>query len=176
MSDSFLKEYHAVIHQAGTPPGNLSSVNWTSFANTGSVLTVDCMPLSHILHRAKAKHVNYFILDVEGGELEVLKSINWAYTKFDVLCVETSGLLEHETNNRPPGFADNVVAYLAERGYHNVTGQEGRNIWFTRSDFVPSARPGLDPKCFSGARKAIHADKWYTNRRTPPYQRCAYTK
>jgi hypothetical protein len=41
--------------------------------------------------------------------------------KFDVLAIET------EEGNRPPGFALKVINYLSERGYKNVTAQQGRN-------------------------------------------------
>jgi hypothetical protein len=51
----------------------------------------------------------------------VLKSINWNAVRFDVLAVET------EASFRPPGFADNVTAYLSQWGYVNVTTQIGRN-------------------------------------------------
>ncbi len=95
------------------------------------------------------KHVNFFILDVEGGELQILKSINWNVTRFDVLCIET------EAANRPVGYADAVKAFLAPHGYHNVTMQEGRNTWFVYKDFQPSIRPGLDPTCYNGARKSM---------------------
>ena len=52
----------------------------------------------------------------------MLKSINWATIKFDVLCVET------EPSNRPPNYANDVTSYLEARGYKNATGQQGRNI------------------------------------------------
>lgn len=112
----------------------------------------------------------------------MLKSINWATIKFDVLCVET------EPSNRPPNYPQDVTAFLESKGYHNATGQQGRNICklvllinfcfkvalsgYTHKDFVPSARPGLDPLCFNGARKSDNADRWYLNRKTPPFVRC----
>lgn len=163
MSLQFMKDYHKQIYEAGNPHGDLKSVDWTKFTN---VFTVDCMPLSHILHKAYAAHINFFILDVEGGELEILKSINWHHTTFDVLCIET------EPSNRPQNYSAHVTSYLAERGYVNYTGQVGRNIWYTRKDFIPSKRPGLHPHCYNGYEKSAHAERWWANRRTAPYQRC----
>lgn len=52
----------------------------------------------------------------------MLKSINWSLVKFDVLCVET------EPDNRPPNYPQDVTNYLAEHGYRNATGQQGRNM------------------------------------------------
>ena len=120
MNDLFMKTYHKVIYDLGVPPGNISSIDWSQNNHT-KVLEVDCMPLKHILHRAHVKHINYFILDVEGGELQVLSSINWNNTRFDVLCIET------EESNRPVGFQAQIIDYLNQRGYKNVTGQVGRN-------------------------------------------------
>jgi hypothetical protein len=77
-----LKEYHSNIFNSGIPPGNLSSINWDDFP---TVATVDCIPLGIIFHRTHIRHINFFILDVEGGELEVLRSIN-----FDVILLKKS--------------------------------------------------------------------------------------
>jgi hypothetical protein len=168
MSDSFMKEYHGSVYNRCVPPGNISSLNFAEL-KLPSVIPVDCMPLSTILHKARVTHINFFILDVEGGELQVLKSINWDKVQFDVLCVET------EPSNRPPGYAASVTEFLAVRGYTNATQQQGRNIWYVHKGFEPSVRPGLDAQCYNGARKSDHAERWYANRRTPAYQRCPGT-
>ena len=52
-----------------------------------------CVSLQKVLDKAKVSHINFFVLDVEGGEMEVLHSINWHRTSFDVLCIETD--MEH---------------------------------------------------------------------------------
>lgn len=57
----------------------------------------------------------------QGGELEVLKSINWNQVTFDVLCIET------EEKFRPNGNSAMITTYLAKRGYVNATSQHGRN-------------------------------------------------
>lgn len=64
MGQSFMKEYHSSLYNAGTPPGNISSVDWSKLPN---VKLIDCVPLGTILHKAKVRHINYFILDVEVG-------------------------------------------------------------------------------------------------------------
>ena len=146
MAYDFLKEYHNNIFNSGIPPGNLSSINWDDFP---TVATVDCIPLGIIFHRTHIRHVNFFILDVEGGELEVLRSINFDVIRFDVMCIET------EANNRPPGFEEKITSFLRSKGYNNVTSQIGRNTWFMHPDFIPSLKPGLDPNCFLGAMKSM---------------------
>ena len=62
MSNEFFKTYHTKIYQAGTPPGDISSINWSAFPH---VKEVACVPMSTVLHKARVRHVNYFILDVE---------------------------------------------------------------------------------------------------------------
>ena len=152
---SFMKAYHGKYYNAMIPPGNVSSLNFDLFPE---IKQVECIPLSHVLHKAHINHVNYFILDVEGGELEVLKSLDWNHTKFDVLSIET------EEVYRPPGYAAKITSFLAAKGYVNATAQQGRNIWYTHKDFTPSTKPGLDPQCFNGARKAKREDDYYLNR------------
>lgn len=62
MSSSFLRDYHRSVYEAGAPHGNLDAVDWQRFPQ---VQLVDCIPLSHVFAKAKVRHVNFFILDVE---------------------------------------------------------------------------------------------------------------
>lgn len=163
MSTNFLKEYHHAIYDQCVPPGNTSSLHWS---NIPQIIEITCLPLKMILHLLNVSHVNYFILDVEGGELNVLKSINFHKIRFDVLSIETDPL------NRSPDYAKTISEYLYQYGYKNATGQMGRNTWFIHESFIPSKRPGISSTCFNGVEKARHADRWYTNRRTPAFQKC----
>jgi hypothetical protein len=63
MSPSFLRDFHNPIYKACMPPGNVSALNVTAVGHLLNEVT--CLPLSTILHKARVKHVNYFILDVE---------------------------------------------------------------------------------------------------------------
>ena len=62
MDQNFLKRWHPQIYEAGTPHGNISSVQWSEFPK---VQEVACIPMHIVLHKANARHVNFFILDVE---------------------------------------------------------------------------------------------------------------
>lgn len=64
MGMDFLKSYHPKVYNAGTPPGNVSSIAWDKLQGV-NVAAVDCVPLGLVLHRAHVSQVNYFILDVE---------------------------------------------------------------------------------------------------------------
>ena len=163
MAKPFLKEYHNEVWKLGTPEGELSNVDWSK---TKNIKEVPCVPMSSILRAARVRHINYFILDVEGGELEVLKSINWHQVKFDVLCIET------EAENRPPNFEKDVVDFLHIRGYTKDGPRQGRNTWFVRKDFEKFAKPGMARDCYNGARKGKREDDWYLNRKTPPFTKC----
>jgi hypothetical protein len=171
MSPVFLKQYHPIIFAAASTgdgkPMLLQNVSWNSPSIATSVKEIDCIPLSTVLRKAHAKHVNFFILDVEGGEMEVLKSIDWNYTRFDVLCIET------DPGNRPPLFRENITAILAPHGYANFSGQKGRNTWYIHKSFTPALRPGLDARCFNGVLKSEWSERWFVNRKTAPFQRCS---
>ena len=52
----------------------------------------------------------------------VLKSIDWALVKFDVLCIETDPIF------RPKNYVQHVAQFMAERGYVPYGGEnQGRN-------------------------------------------------
>ena len=56
--------------------------------HTGEEVTVRCFSLYEMLRVVGRLHVDYFSLDVEGGELELLKSIEWNLLTIDVFTVE----------------------------------------------------------------------------------------
>ena len=63
MGQGFMKEYHPKVYNACKPPGNLTSLDFSTIKDL--VKPVECIPLSHVLRKAQVKHINYFILDVE---------------------------------------------------------------------------------------------------------------
>jgi hypothetical protein len=100
-------------------------------------------------------HVNFFVLDVEGGEYSILTTIDWKSVIFDVIVIET------QPEFRSEGNFEKIQSYLAERGYSCLPGYEtlGRNSWFVRNDFVPSKKPGIVDTCFRGvdtSRRKTH--------------------
>jgi hypothetical protein len=166
MDQKFLQQYHPAIFNAQQIKGNISTVDWTAPAIAALSKEIDCVPLSMVLHKAHTHYINFFVLDVEGGELEVLRTINWQETRFDVLCIET------DPPNRPAGYRNNIAAFLGQHGYIDLTGQVGRNTWFVHKTFKPSTRPGLNASCFNGFRKSDWSERWYVNRRIAPFEGC----
>ena len=129
MSDEFMKSFAPAVYQAGTPPGNLSSIqDWTKVKQ--GVTEIRCLPISKILSYAHIHHVNYFLLDVEGAELEVLESFNFDKVTVDVLSVET------EAGFRPIGYGDRVIEFMKQKGYE-VFAEIGRNHCKFRSCCIP---------------------------------------
>lgn len=59
----------------------------------GPVSNLTCLSLATILRR-KERVFDYFSLDVEGHELEVLQGINWDDVKFGIITVEVSNVTE----------------------------------------------------------------------------------
>ena len=58
---------------------------------------IPSVPLAHLLARSNMQHVDFFSLDTEGAELQVLRSINFEATTFGVLLVEDEGSHEEFT-------------------------------------------------------------------------------
>lgn len=80
---------------------------WTN-SDTG-VVTVPCMQVTKLLEDKKIDHVDVFFLDVEGGELSVLETIDWGKVQIDMFVVEMDG-----TNKQKD---DAVKTKLQEQGY-----------------------------------------------------------
>lgn len=51
-------------------------------------IKVKCKQLKNIIAETNITHVDFFSLDVEGGELEVLKSIDWGLVDIYLICIE----------------------------------------------------------------------------------------
>ena len=117
---------------------NLESIQSTS-SQRFTISKVSCLPLQRIIDAVGVRHINFFVLDVEGGELSVLSTIDWNKTVFDVLCIET------DPENRRKGYSEEIQRFMLGKGYEHVH-DDRRNAWFARSDFKPMRRPQCCPK------------------------------
>ena len=156
MHDNFPIAYR--IFNSTDPPQRWDLVDWGSVQHLSTEKNrfdpISCVPLAKVLNRAAVRHVNFFVLDVEGGELSVLQSVDWSAVTFDVLCVET------EPRYRPPGYTNALVVFLADKGYE-LYASRGRNSWFTHRDFTPSVRPGVHRECFKGVETLFRNSSQY---------------
>ena len=86
----------------------------------GTTLTVrvPSRPLGSILREAGVTRIDFWSLDVEGGELEVLKSMDWTIPVY-LLCSET----------REPDRKADCDAILKEHGFQFVETLHHNEIW-----------------------------------------------
>jgi FkbM family methyltransferase len=111
MAPTFLKTWHPEL--ADSPKG---------------LPEVTCLPLSSILGQLGARHINFFSLDVEGGELSVLQTLDFGRVTFDVIVVEA--------DSHDPVKNQNVVDLLTSHGYR-PHGQVESNAWFVNRAYNP---------------------------------------
>jgi hypothetical protein len=111
-------------------------IDWSKFdfTNFPTISEIGCMPLSSIFETTGVTHINFFVLDVEGGEYSILKTIDWGRIRFDVIVVET----EVGTDG------DNITSLLRSHRYNKEI-LIGRNTWYRHTDFTPMSR-SMRPK------------------------------
>jgi FkbM family methyltransferase len=113
---------------------------WPQYSDpkTWSALpTLPCLPLQTVLDIFGITHIDFFVLDVEGAELEVLKSLDMGpggRLRVDVFTVEA----ESRDAVSDKRIAD--IVKLFEKNGYVIDGQVGRNMWVSRIDFIPSMR------------------------------------
>lgn len=131
MSSSFVKKFHPHLANILSKTRNEStpSVEWPA-----SVVEVPCVEMSALLHTLHITHVNLWLLDTEGAELNVLRTVDWSVVVFDVIIVET------EQKHRARGFAQEVKTFLEARDYVLMALRRGRNSWYRHKSFVTASR------------------------------------
>lgn len=141
MSPDFLQTFHNNVFAATNGGSTWSSENWTEWSaqHDTTVVEVPCISLNTVFECLNTTHINFFVLDVEGGEMSVLHSINFDRVTFDVICVEV------DPRYRPEGYASEVSNFLQRHGYVKEF-DRGRNSWFRRETFQPKRKEVLMPK------------------------------
>ena len=104
---------------------------WHPNVDVASLPEIPCLPLGPVLAKFGIKRIDFFSLDVEGGELAVLRSIDWDFTRFGVVAVEADG-----TNIDKNSAVQSLMLSKGFR-YH---GRFHRSDWFIAEDFVASAK------------------------------------
>jgi len=104
-------------------------------------IDVYCMRLDQVLQLAEPRSfcIDFFSLDVEGSELEVIKSVDLQRYRFKVIVVEEDG--HNPSKNRA------VSNILYENQYEKVTVPDSRNGWYRLTNSsdcsVPFLRNGV---------------------------------
>lgn len=99
-----------------------------------SLPAITCRPLTPMLEMFGIRHVDLWVLDIEGSEYMALSTVDFSRTQIDVISVEvlppqTEEELAHEA----------TVRFMLERAGYTAHSQQGRNTWWVRSGFVPSS-------------------------------------
>jgi hypothetical protein len=143
MTPHFLNTFYPFL-MAGEPAVLRANLTTLALPEGVTIVEIACLPLQKVFDFAMVTHVNFFVLDIEGGELDVLHSIDWHRTTFDVICVET------DKQHRSEGYAHHVTHFLNQRGY-TLVHEDRRNSWYVHSGlmnrdaFEPSKRPDCCP-------------------------------
>lgn len=87
------------------------------FGGEKQIIEIDCYRLDTILKAHNIHHIDYLSVDVEGSEMKVLRSIDFAAITIDVITIE---------NNY--GEKD-IELFLIARGYKHLTKLEGDDIY-----------------------------------------------
>lgn len=60
------------------------------YGGTYEIIPVLCYPLNELLQEQGINHINLLSLDTEGGELDILRSIDFTHVQIDVIIVENN--------------------------------------------------------------------------------------
>ena len=92
-------------------------------------IKANCFPLGVMLDAIGVRKVDMFSLDVEGAELDVLKTIDFSKYEISLIVVEENG------------NGDALTQFMRSKGYHVHSRVGGSDIIFALPEFVPGAMP-----------------------------------
>lgn len=98
---------------------DLTNKNWASYE-------VKNKKLKDILANSKFNYVDFMIIDVEGGELEVLKSIDFS---FPIFCI----IIEADSNNQKKNIEFGKILY--KNNFRYIVRQRGNEVWINKDYF-----------------------------------------
>ncbi|XP_012148327.1 uncharacterized protein LOC100879131 isoform X2 [Megachile rotundata] len=95
------------LHEPNATDSNLP--NSPDVAHSGDHILVQCFPFHHLMAALNVTVVNYFSLDIEGHELEVLKTIPFDEISIETLSVEFAHLEVGKTE---------LIDFMSSKGYY----------------------------------------------------------
>ena len=124
VSDSDLSE----IDFIGNDPtgGILNNINTDLFNKNWNSYKVKNIKMKNLLMQSGLNYIDFMIIDVEGSELSLLKSINFSYPIFCILIEAHSN--EQEKNKL---FGN----YLKSNGFTYKERQRGNEVWLNHNYF-----------------------------------------
>ena len=91
-------------------------------------IVVECFSLYHIMQAMGIDHIDYFSLDVEGAEMDILQTIPWNKLQIDVLTVEYNNNKTKLEKMR--AFMESTGLYRYDRQLHSI------DLIFVRKDLT----------------------------------------
>ena len=92
---------------AGLLGGILEKMHPAHVAGMGSSkepqVTLNCFPLSSITAALGVSHIDYLSLDVEGPEIEILKTVDWTRLQIEIISLEYRVYGENMVGQHRPG-------------------------------------------------------------------------
>ena len=144
MPDTFLKKYYPKLMATKRLAVDGEKMDWGAVdfkAKRVRAIKVVCTTLTAILDHVGISHIHFGLLDTEGSELEILRTIDFGRIRFGVLVIEASS----PYGSRPLEYSGNVTSFML-----NETGGQyrqlfpdalrHRNLWFMHRDFTAYAR------------------------------------
>jgi FkbM family methyltransferase len=111
---------NVILYNYGHNAMNRITDHKHDFFQHKSTLSVKAYPISEILHKAKVKEIDFFSIDVEGAELEVLESMDWDIPVHVILAE-----IKTNANTHPISNIKNIKCrnFLKSKGfiYHSST-------------------------------------------------------
>lgn len=106
------------------PEGSITPHNASSDGGKKRKIKVQCFPLYSVLKAIDISEIDYFSLDIEGAEFQVLTTIPWDLLHISILGVET----EH-AGTVFSGKEEDIVDYMSKAGYRK-THKLGHDMFF----------------------------------------------
>eukprot|EP00929_Paragymnodinium_shiwhaense_P057771 TRINITY_DN28927_c0_g1_i1.p1 TRINITY_DN28927_c0_g1~~TRINITY_DN28927_c0_g1_i1.p1 ORF type:complete len:394 (-),score=30.04 TRINITY_DN28927_c0_g1_i1:5-1144(-) len=136
MSDAYLKDAHpklwTVMQEQGRAWDSLTLPKGYRFQR------VSCVPLGDLLQAVKVPVIDFFVLDVESAELNLLKTVNWNAVRVNVMVVECTG-------GRFAEIRDFMLSDATGGQFELLFDRQiGRNIWFRHKEFQLNSAPNFD--------------------------------
>lgn len=139
MPQQFLRRYYPHLAQAYAKVQSWDAVRTVRKEFMRSITKVECMPLSYFFRIFRIARIDFMILDVEGAELSVLRTIDWSAVTVNVLVIESIA------SSRPAEYRHEVDRYILNasntypRTFTKVFDARGRNCWYRDKTFSPNA-------------------------------------
>lgn len=97
-------------------------------------IEISCFPLTTLLTRFGVRHIDFWSLDVEGGELEVLETMDFSQVSVGVIVVEQDGLIPEKDKK--------ITNSLLENGFF-IKEKVGTNTYFVHKTYTDKLSTGV---------------------------------